>query len=157
VNVIRLSNGQETLIDERLFDALNVVKWYVSTSGYVTNRNKSRTLRIHRMILQLNGIEIPDGKEVDHINHDRLDNRFENLRLTDRSHNLANRSGYPNKTGFRGVVKRESGRFRGSIERCGKKYLTPTFDTPEEAARARDEIVKSFYGEFATLNFPVIV
>lgn len=104
--------------------------------------------------MRLHGIKIPNGMEPDHINRNRLDNRFENLRLCTRSQNLANRVVRPNKTGFRGVVRRRSGKYRGSLDHMGRKYLTPTVDTAEEAARARDEIARQLYGEFAILNFP---
>ncbi len=39
----------------------------------------------HRMVWQKNNGKIPFGKEIHHINGNRLDNRIENLRLMTKS------------------------------------------------------------------------
>lgn len=39
------------------------------------------------------------------------------------------------------------------MARAGGQYVG-TFDTPLEAAIARDEAARRIYGEFAVLNFP---
>lgn len=52
---------------------------------------------LHRFIMNA-----PDGKFVDHINHDALDNRKSNLRLVNYSQNNQNRRG-PNKNSKSGV------------------------------------------------------
>lgn len=49
---------------------------------------KERSVRLHRFIM-----EAPRGIEVDHINHDTLDNRRENLRLVTKSQNQQNIGG----------------------------------------------------------------
>jgi len=155
---IVLADGRVALVSNEDYAALSAVCWHVSTSGYVVNRNGSKapvrtTLRMHREVMRLHGVEIPDGQEVDHINHNRLDNRFENLRLCSRSQNLANRP-YANRTGFRGVFKRnDQDAYRGIVQWKGHKYNTRNCRTPEEAAQARDELATQLQGEFATLNF----
>lgn len=155
---IQLAGGRVTIVSQEDYAALSAIYWYVSSSGYVTNRRTYRdppTLRMHREIFRLHGVDIPSGMEVDHINNNRLDNRFENLRLCDRTHNLANRP-YTNRTGFRGVTKRVDGGYvgyRGRVTFKGKGHLTRSFHTPEEAAVARDELATQLFGEFATLNF----
>ena len=155
--LISVGHGRMTIVDPDCYAALAALSWHVSTSGYVVWRSSLRnkkhiTIRMHREVFRLKGIEIPEGLEVDHINHDRLDNRFCNLRLCTRSLNLANRP-YVNRTGYRGVVRRADGKYRAYVQFRGQKYRTTQFSTPEEAARARDELAKQFHGEFATLNF----
>lgn len=49
------------------------------------SRRNMVALRLHRILLNA-----PSGLEVDHINHDSLDNRRENLRLATRSENRQN-------------------------------------------------------------------
>ncbi len=152
---IRLADGRVAIVDRDCYPILSHRKWYV-TNGYASNQNGGHGNVIvnfmHREVMRLHGIEIPAGKEIDHINHNRLDNRFENLRVCDRSLNNANRP-YTNTTGFRGVYQRESGKFRGRVQLKGRTYFTKTFDTPEEAAKARDELALSIQGDFATLNY----
>lgn len=60
---------------------------------YVTGLNK-KSIRLHRIIWELNFGEIPYGYEIDHINMDRSDNRISNLRLASRTENNLNRNKY---------------------------------------------------------------
>ncbi len=55
---------------------------------------------MHRLIM-----DAPKGKYVDHRNHDTLDNRRANLRITTSSGNMMNRRGanVNSETGIRGV------------------------------------------------------
>jgi hypothetical protein len=88
--------------------------------------------------------------EVDHINHDTLDNRRDNLRLATRSQNRTNSLKIlRNTSGFIGVSRR----FNGWIARFNDIHIG-MYDTAEDAARAYDAVVSKERGEFAVLNFP---
>lgn len=51
--------------------------WHVDTkTGYVSTRIGGKSVRLHRYIM-----DSPENKIVDHINHDKTDNRRENLRI----------------------------------------------------------------------------
>ncbi len=81
----------------------------------------------------------PVDLEVDHINHNPLDNRRCNLRLVDKSGNAQNRRGANRngKTGIRGVSwHKEMGKWMASIRVHGKQHRIGYFDNLEEAARA---------------------
>ena len=71
-------------------------KWHVNSNGYVVNKNgsgdKTKVLRMHRVVMGLHGIQIPEDMEVDPIYANRLDNRFENLRRCNRSQNLSRKT-----------------------------------------------------------------
>ena len=75
--------------------------------------------------------------DVDHINHDKSDNRFCNLRALSRSLNQQNqiRAHANNKTGFLGVCL-VNGRYRATIRAEGVNITVGHFDTPEEAHTA---------------------
>ena len=97
------------LVSSEDHEALSRLSWHIATNGYATNRSPvdgvKITIRIHNEVMRLHGVEIPDGMEVDHINRNRLDNRFENLRLCTRSKNLANKEYKSNSTRFQRCFK----------------------------------------------------
>ena len=74
------------------------------SQGYVAIKVKGKSVKAHRFIYELIGVDIPDDMEVDHINHNKTDNRWENLRLVSRSDNQRNRGIQKNnKSGVVGV------------------------------------------------------
>ena len=82
---IKLTQGKYTLVDADLFDWLNQSSWYAhqhKDTCYAVrkiNIGKLNTmLSMHRQIL---GLSYGDGKIVDHIHRDGLDNHRSNLRI----------------------------------------------------------------------------
>lgn len=72
--------------------------------GYIKVTVNGVQLYAHRIVWEMHNGAIPDEMEIDHINHDRSDNRIENLRLVRRSENAMNLSrAKNNKTGFTDV------------------------------------------------------
>lgn len=57
-------------------------------TGYITTGDGSFTEYCHRIVWEMHCGKIPEGYEIDHINHDRSDNRIENLRLVKKKDNL---------------------------------------------------------------------
>lgn len=96
------------------------------------------------------------GKQVvDHINKNGLDNRRCNLRVCTVRQNAQNHKRFAtNTSGYTGVNlegKKWRARLRGNDS---KKIHVGNFNTPEEAAVARDKKALELRGEFACLNFP---
>jgi len=103
--------------------------------GYAQGKIGGKVNRIHKMITQhFNG-------HVDHENHDRLDNRFSNLRDVTPSENQRNRSiGSLNKSGHIGIneVKGVRGStWRTTIWDGKKKVHLGVFKTIDKAIVAR--------------------
>jgi hypothetical protein len=92
----------------------------------------------------------PDG-DIDHKNMDRADNRFENLRESDRTHNRANTGRRSdNKSGFKGVCFRpKSGKYHAQIQYKGKPYHLGYYDTPQDAHEAYKKKSAELFGDFA--------
>lgn len=88
--------------------------------------------------------ELPDSI-IDHVNHDRADNKWSNLRLSNHSDNGKNRKGPTrlNKLGIRGVHQIKTG-FRARIVEGGKSIHLGVFATAEEAAIAFSEAEKKY-------------
>ena len=99
----------------------------------------------------------PDG-EVDHIDRDTHNDKWNNLRECSHLENMRNQGvRRNNKTGFRGVVRssyKGTERYNAlSTETGVGRVFLGQFRTPEEAAKAYDDFVKANHGAFASLNF----
>ena len=105
--------------------------------------------RSHRLVwLYVHGEPVPDV--IDHIDGDRLNNRFTNLRAATKSENSANmRIRSSNTTGIKGVGALPNGRFRARIMVNFKQVHLGRFDTLEEAAKARFDAAVRLHGAFA--------
>ena len=99
---------------------------------------------VHRVAILIATGECDPSKEVDHIDHDRGNNRLNNLRIVDRVNNMRNTGlGKTNKTGIIGVSLRYTRtgklRYSANIMVNRKSINLGIFDTIEEAAAAREE------------------
>ena len=85
------------------------------------------------------GCQRHDGRIIDHIDHNRLNNRLDNLRVVTASQNARNRTKKANcSSQFRGVSwNKEKGRWEARIRLAGgKKKFLGYFDIEEEASAA---------------------
>lgn len=86
--------------------------------------------------------------QIDHINRNRLDDSFMNLREATNSENCCNRNvRIDNAVGISGIYVR-NGRFVVSITKDGKKIFTRRFLTLDDAAKARVAAVQEHHGQF---------
>ena len=94
----------------------------------------------------------PEWKYIDHINHDKTDNRRSNLREVSNQQNQMNQKIKNNNTsGFKGVSK-QGKKFKSMIMIDGKRKFIGYFNTPIEAAIAYDKEAEEHFGEFACTN-----
>ena len=99
---------------------------------------KTRNLLMHHAII---GSPLP-GSEVDHINHNGLDNRRSNLRFVDKSGNALNRRWFPRESGLPKGVRRDGRCFQAAIKIRGAMRFLGSFKTPEAASNAYKEAVR---------------
>lgn len=148
---IQISRGMTAFVDDEDYDKLSRWKWCASVrkdrkAVYAYNGTLKKLM--HRAIM-----EVPEGMQIDHINHNGLDNRKENLRLCTQVGNMANRGKFKNKILSRFKrVKKVGNRWAVIV---GGKHRG-SFGDEVEAARFSDQIAKLLYGEYAWLNFPNI-
>ena len=92
--------------------------------------------------------EDPGELEVDHIDRNPQNNKWENLRLATVSQNRANCGG-KSRSGLPKGVKKNKGRFGARIRVEGVEHWLGTFDTAAEAHRAYCSAAADVHKEFA--------
>jgi hypothetical protein len=91
--------------------------------------------------------------EIDHINGNGSDNRWENLRQVTHKQNGANQgANYNNKHGFKGVRKRGNS-WSARIATEKKERHPGSFSSKYQAAAAYDVAAVELFGEYARLNY----
>ena len=153
---IKITRGQSAIVDDWWFAELNRNKWQASwaagTKSYRAKREvsiggKKITIYMHAVVARTS-----EGMETDHINHNTLDNREENLRVCTHSENQHNRGKQINNTsGYKGVFRRGK-KWRAEIGINGKKVYLGTFSTARDAACVYDLVAKEFHGIGAELG-----
>lgn len=121
---------------------------FKSTMGYRKIHIDGHEYFLHRLAFLIMTGSMPE--QVDHINRNKEDNRWENLRATNNSLNQANTVS-KSRTGHKGIRLRPSGRWEAGIclDIKGKKTTIHlgTFDTLEEALEIRKQKSKEIWGE----------
>ncbi len=110
-------------------------RWNVDKNGYA--RRTTDRITMHRLVM---GCGPYDGvHEIDHLNHNKIDNRRENLRLVDRPTNQLNRAGKARgwNAPARGVYwMKRLGKFKAEITVARQRHYLGLFNTVEEAQAA---------------------
>lgn len=156
---ISLTQGKYALVDDEDFERLNQHKWQVCKKGYCFYAQRSiqksnggwTTSPMHRQVMSA-----PPDMQVDHHNHNGLDNRKANLRLCTRSQQQHNQLSHKNTSSkYKGVCwYKLYKKWLASIRYMYKSYHLGYFYNEVEAAKAYDAKAKEIFGEFACLNFP---
>ncbi len=147
--------GLFALVDPEDSEMVNQRRWIPTKVGrtyYMVSFSHGVRTYLHRLLL--GDVE---GRVVDHINGDGLDNRRSNLRHATNSQNITNlvRRNAGKYSKYRGVSRFPRTRcWQARIGANGKGFWLGNFASEEEAARAYDEAARKLHGEFARLNFP---
>jgi len=157
VKEILLANGFVALIDDQDYDVISKHRWSLNSDGYARcavrdpdRPGKQMQLKMHRAVM---GLSRGDRLEVDHIDGNKLNNQRANLRICDRTGNNRNvRKRSDNTSGFKGVSRTASNRWRATITIAGKNISLGTFEAPEEAHAAYCRAATLKHGEFANLG-----
>ena len=141
-------------VDDDDYEFLSSLKFSISQKGYVTiTGGVFKGKKLHRVLMKA-----PRGMEVDHINHDPLDNRRNNLRICTRSQNHWNTSMHKtNKCSYKGVSFHVGTRkYEARIRVNNKKMFLGYFSNPKDAAAAYDNAASTHFGNYAFLNRKVV-
>lgn len=151
---IKLTKGKFTTVDNEDFEKLSQYNWQVNSNGYAVRQDwnkmdkRSKTIRMHRSIM-----DCPAGLVVDHINHDVLDNRRENLRVCTIKQNCMNQKPRERSSKYKGVSwGARDKRWCAHIRVDYKGINLGSFKREEDAAIAYDKAAARYQGEFAYQN-----
>jgi hypothetical protein len=137
---IWLTNSDEyAIIDAE--DSVKVERrtWALNDAGYVISALFHKSpIWLHRLVM-----DAPENREVDHIHHNKLDNRKSKLRTCTRMENSWNRTGNP---GVFFVIKNK--KYRARIMVNGEERYLGEYDNYEKALQVRKEAEIKYYGEF---------
>ena len=127
----------------------NITKPYISTTGYYVTSlyskelKKCRTIKIHRIIAYtFLGLDIDNPKEVvDHIDRNKLNNNFTNLRIVTKQQNAFN----TNSKGY--CFEKRRNNYQAQICINGKNIHLGVYKT-EACARYAYLTAKNHYHQF---------
>lgn len=160
---IPLTMGLFALIDDEDYDLVSKYKWYARKDyntyyavGYdkdAYNNGVGRNIRMHRLIM---GLDYGNKMQVDHINHNGLDNRRENLRIVTHRQNCFNKRKQEEcSSKHKGVGWRKAKKKWCATIVIDYQYIVlGHFDNEIEAARMYDRVALFEFKEFACTNFP---
>jgi hypothetical protein len=152
---IKLSQNKIAVVDDDDFDYLSKFVWHVVKLDrgyfYACHSIVGSRWFMHRLITKA-----PKHLQVDHINHDTLDNRKENLRIVTALQNAQN-SRKSLRLPYKGVTECPQNplkrKYRARIRVKGKIKHLGYFPTAIEAAKIYDEAASFYFGNYACLNF----
>ena len=150
---IKLTNSDlVVLVDEKDYGTLSKFRWFFDR-GYARCVNNNKYM--HRLIMNVANKNWVN-KQVDHINHDGLDNQKINLRVCSNKENHRNTLIHRvNKTGYKGVSFSTSNKlkpYEAKIRVDGIKKYLGHFSSSKSAAFAYNVAAKYYFGQFALLN-----
>lgn len=126
---------------------------YKTAKGYwLIMIGKGKRIKAHRLVWLLEYGELPEGKQIDHIDRDKCNNSLSNLRLVDQSLNQLNRSCCKkNKTGLKGITIDKKGIYRVQVSFKHKK-LQKRAKSLEEAIKIREDFNIQLRGSLEFLD-----
>ena len=137
------------LIDDEDYELIRPYQWrYHPKKNYAMTKIDGRTVLMHRLIM-----DAPDGIQVDHINHDRMDNTRNNLRLCTNAQNQYNTKPQKDRESkYKGVTRTPSGKWQARIGYEGTQYYLGSYNTEEQAALVYNNAALKLHVEFACIN-----
>lgn len=117
-------------------------------NGYLYAQVCGKRFLVHRLCFLYMMGSWPK-EDIDHIDGDRTNNIWSNLREATRAQNLANRSANLNRDLPKNVYKQKNGKFRVHLKKDGIRQHVGYFTTLEEASRAAIKKQQEMFGEYA--------
>ncbi|UWF83747.1 MAG: zinc-binding loop region of homing endonuclease [Bacteriophage sp.] len=129
----------KVIIDTEDLSKVKNIKWKLSSSGYAMNTPKYKGSNKHmtHVIMEIEEKDV----FIDHINHNKLDNRKSNLRIVTKSQNQMN-------VNYKGVSLTKDNKYYAHIKINQKMLNLGTYIYEEEAYWARWYAEKILFKEY---------
>lgn len=148
------TKNEKYIFDLEDYGLVNDRCWYVNANGYLTAKKNNKAILFHRVVTNC-----PDNMKVDHINHNKLDNRKCNLRICSDMENSKNKGlRKDNKSGVTGVRWNEHlNKWSASIRYNNNRIHLGYFKDFDEAVKVRREAEDKYFGEWSYENSQKLV
>ncbi len=149
--IIEATDGTQCMVSECDWLFLVGYSWNTDCQGYLRCNNRgtwngfeTHGLHLHRFVVQLMGLKIPEGFNIDHIDRNKLDNRRPNLRVASEEMQHNNLDTQKNNTsGYPGVSFNKSrNKWVARIGENGIRKYLGAFDDPKEGSQVREAAKK---------------
>ena len=157
---IKLSQGKIALIDDEDYELVSVHKWhawktkrsrtYYARSNIRSENGNYTVIYMHRLITGV----VNQSIEIDHDDHDGLNNRRYNLKTANREQNCRNvRKHLGCLSEYKGVSwHNQSKSWRARIRIDKRQIHLGLFVLEVEAAKAYNEAACKYFGAYAFIN-----
>jgi hypothetical protein len=119
---------------------------YVYNDGYIVISFKGKAQMLHRLIWVWVTGDWPKN-QIDHLNGDKLDNRWENLRDVTQYQNLVNKGAYKKKSSEPAGVTKKGDKWNARLTVQGAQMDLGRFDSAEKAHNAYLQAKVLFHGQ----------
>lgn len=134
------NTGNEFYFDLEDYDKIKGYCWYENDQGYVVSQQNRKNIRMHRLVMGLKAYN--PQEQVDHIHHNKRDNRKAYLRIVNNSQNSMNKS-------VKGVYwNSEKQKWVANLSHNKIKHFK-YFDNFEDAKQQRIKYELQYFKEYA--------
>ena len=144
-----LEHGEKFYFDLEDYELIKEHRWNMR-NGYIVADIDGTKVSLHRLVM---GVTDSDLK-VDHIQHNKTDNRKSQLRIVDNSQNSMNRRRAINNTsGITGVrFNTQNNKWQAYIGIDGELIHLGYFDDASRAIDVRNKAEEKYFGEYSYNN-----
>ena len=142
------NTNKEFYFDLEDYEKIKKYCWYEKDDGAIVCKSGS-IIYMHRLIM-----DAPNELQVDHIYHNRNDNRKSMLRIANSTQNTINRSMQSNNTsGYVGISwNKQYRKWHAYISIYNKRINIGYFDNIQEAVIARKQAEEQYFGDWKYKN-----